>query len=44
MVNDFNYLDIKFFVSKKDYGRIEIKNDICIHVFCYKNDLGDPLQ
>ena len=43
MVNDLDYVDIKFPVSKKDYSRIEKKNSICINVFCYKNDLVYPV-
>ena len=39
MVNDLNYEGIKFPFSKKDYCKIEKKNNICINVFCYENDL-----
>ena len=39
MVNDFDYERIKFPVSKKDYCRIERKNNISINVFCYENNL-----
>ena len=35
MVNDLHYVDIKFFVSKEDYCRIEQKNGICSKVFGY---------
>ena len=38
MVSDLDYEGIKFPVSKKDYCRIERKNNICINVFCYKNN------
>ena len=34
-----NNLDYTFPVSKKDYGKIEKKGNICITVFCYENDL-----
>ena len=37
MVNDLDHKDIKFSVSKKDYKKIEQKNNICINVFCYEN-------
>ena len=36
MINDLDYKRIKFFVSKKDYYRIERQNNICINVFCYE--------
>ena len=44
MVNDLDYEDIEFPVSKKDYCKIEPKNSICINVFCYENDLIYPSQ
>ena len=43
MVNDLDYEGIKFPVSKKDYCKIEKKNNICINVFCYENDLTYPV-
>ena len=43
MINDPNYEGIKFSVSKIDYCRIEKKNNICINVFCYENDLTYPV-
>ena len=39
MINDLDLEGIKFPVSRKDYGKIEIQNNICINVFCYKNGL-----
>ena len=39
MINDLDYEGIKFPVSKKDYCRIQRKNNICISVFCYENNL-----
>ena len=39
MVNGLDYVDIKFPVSKKDYSKIKQKNNICINIFCYGNDL-----
>ena len=41
MVNDLNYEGIKFSVSKKDYSKIEQKNNICINVFCYENYISN---
>ena len=43
MVNDLDCEGIKFPVSKRDYCKIEKKNDICINVFCYENDLTYPV-
>ena len=39
MINNLNYEGIKFPVSKKDYCKIEKKNNICINVLCYEDDL-----
>ena len=33
-VNDLDYRKIKFPVLNKDFHKIEIKNSICINVFC----------
>ena len=44
MVTDLDYEDIKFPVSKKDYWKTEKKNNICINVYCYENDLTYPLH
>ena len=43
MVNDFDYEDIKFPVSKKDFSKIEQKNNICINVLYYENELIYPV-
>ena len=39
MVNDLDYEVIELPVSKKDFNKIEKKNNICINVFCYENNL-----
>ena len=39
MSNYLDYEGIKFPVSKRDYSKIEKKNNICINVFCYENIL-----
>ena len=44
MVNDSDYVDIKFPVSKKDYSRIEKENNVCVNAFCYENDLVYPVN
>lgn len=43
VINDIDYEDIDFPVSKKDYCKIEQKNNIYINVFCYGNDLTCPV-
>ena len=43
MINDVDYEEIKFPVSKKDYRRTERQNNICINVFCYENRLTYPV-
>ena len=44
MVNNLNYVDIKFLVSKKDYTKIERKNNTCINVIYYENGLVHPVH
>ena len=44
MVNDLYYECIEFLVSKKDYCKIEQKNNICIDVFFYENELTYPVM
>ena len=39
MVNDSVYKEIELLASKKDFGKIEKKNNICINVFCYETKL-----
>ena len=43
MVNDLDYKGIEFPVSKKDFNKIEKKNNIWINVFCYENKLVYPV-
>ena len=43
MLNDLDYEDIEFLVSKKDYCKIDQKNNVCINVFCYENNLVYPV-
>ena len=43
MVNDPDYEGIKFPISKKHFSQIEQKNNICINVFCYENQLTYPV-
>ena len=39
MVSDLDYEGIEFPVSKKDFGKTKMKNNICINVLCYENEL-----
>ena len=43
LVSKLNYEKINFPVSKKDYYKIEVQNEICINVFCYKNKVVYPV-
>ena len=43
MANEFHYEDIEFPVSKRDLSKIEKKNNICINVFYYENNLFYPV-
>ena len=43
MINNLNHEGIQFPVSKRDYCKIEKKNNICINVFSYKNELTYPI-
>ena len=43
IVNDLDYKGIEFPVSKKNNIKIEQKNNICISVFCYENNLVYPV-
>ena len=44
MVNDLDYEGIQFTVPKKDYCKIEQKNNICINVICCENNLVYPVR
>ena len=43
MVNDLDDEGIEFPISKKKFSKIEQKNNICINVFCYENNLVYPV-
>ena len=38
-----NYDEIKFLAEEKDFEKIEVKNNICINVFGYENQLVLPI-
>ena len=44
MVNDLDYEGIKCSVSKGDYRKFEQKNNVCINIFCYENELTYPVN
>ena len=43
LVSKLNYEEINFPVSKKDYCKIEMQNNICINVICNDNKLTYPV-
>ena len=43
VINDLDYANIIFRLTKKDYSRIPKENSICINVFCCENDLVYPI-
>ena len=43
MVNVLDYEGIEFPVSKEDYCKTEVQNNICINLFCYENELTYPV-
>ena len=42
-VNDLDYSEIKFHVSKEGFSKIEMKNNVFINVFWYENKLILPI-
>ena len=44
MSNDLDYKGVNFHISKKDYKKIEKKDNTCINVFCYESDLVYPVH
>ena len=40
---ELNYDAVEFSVQEKDFNKIEIKNNICINVFGYRNRLVFPI-
>ena len=43
IVCNLNYDKIKFPVEEKDFEKIEVRNNICINVFGYENELVFPI-
>ena len=42
-ISDLDYDGIEFLVQEKDFSKIEVKNNICINVFGYENELVFPI-
>ena len=43
-IDTVDYEEIGFPLSKNDVNKIEVKNKICINVFCYESKLTYPVQ
>ena len=43
LISDLDYDGIEFPVQEKDFDKIEVKNNICINVFGYENELVFPI-
>ena len=43
LISDLDYDEIEFPVREKDFSKIEKKNNICINVFGYENELVFPI-
>ena len=43
LISDLGYDGIEFPVQEKDFSKIEKKNNICINVFGYENELVFPI-
>ena len=43
LISDLDYDQIQFPVQEKDFSKIEKKNNICINVFSYENELVFPI-
>ena len=43
LISNLDYDEIEFLVQKKDFSKIEVNSNICINVFCYKDELVFPI-
>ena len=43
LVSKLNYEGVNFPISKKYYRKVEVKNKVCINVFCYENKVVYPV-
>ena len=44
LIDTLDYEKTEFSVSKQDFSKIEVKNKICINVFCYESKLTYPIH
>ena len=44
IAEELNHDGIEFPIHEKDFNKIEIKNNICINVFGYENELIFPIH
>ena len=44
LIDTLDFEGIEFPVSKYDFSKTEMKNRICINVFCYENNLTHPIH
>ena len=42
-ISNLDYGRIEFPVQENDFSKIEVKNNICINVFCYEDELVFPI-
>ena len=43
VAENLDYDQIEFAVKEKDFNKIEVKNNICINLFGYENELIFPI-
>ena len=43
LLNNLIMTELSFLYKKKDFNKIEVKNNICINVFGYENELNFPI-
>ena len=43
VIEKHDYDGIEFPVQKKDFNKIEVKNNICVNMFVYQNELVFPI-
>ena len=43
IAEELNYDEIEFPIHEKDFNKVEIKNNICINLFGYENELIFPV-
>ena len=43
LISNLDYDGIEFPMQEKDFSKIEVKNNICINVFGYENELVFPI-